>query len=505
MWRVLKNISKKVESCVRVNQNFTDWINLETGVRQGCVLSPLLYALFINGLVSKLREAKLGVPLTEEKTLEVLLFADDIVLIAENKHKLQKMLNIVAEYAKKWRFEINPTKSGVVVFGKRYAPRRLTLTVGDLQIPLVSCYKYLGIELTRTLRWKPYTERILEKAYRNMHKTWAMGVLGGWLSVNTSVIIWKSVVRSVLEYGCEIWGESVLPQFEKIQLEMGRKILRCGPRMNGEVIQGELGWWSMRARRDELRLRYWRKILEMEPERIPRLLYEQSRTRLEAEIKEDNIRTKTWCEYTKRLLDELGLTVYWRENKVPDEAKWESLVEERIQAREQKKWLEKIKERPKLRTYVLFKKKLEQEKYLTSKDRYGRAEMVRLRGGTNRLKIEKGRYAQLPPELRVCDFCDTGEVEDEKHFLLHCPLYTVPRQELWKRVWSFLPRRIVKLTPEAQLRTILTAGRDPELLKVALKFIKQAMKLRRGIEKEREKEEEKKKEKEQKTKSRKTK
>jgi len=49
LWRVLKNIYKTVESCVLINGTLTDWTYLETGVRQGCILSPLLYALFING------------------------------------------------------------------------------------------------------------------------------------------------------------------------------------------------------------------------------------------------------------------------------------------------------------------------------------------------------------------------------------------------------------------------------------------------------------------------
>ena len=99
---------RKVEELCE--DKLSEWIKLETGVRQGCVLSPLLYALFINGLVKKLRDSKLGVPMLKN-TLETLLYA------AENKTNLQKMLDIVAEYAKKWRFEINPKKSGVVVFG----------------------------------------------------------------------------------------------------------------------------------------------------------------------------------------------------------------------------------------------------------------------------------------------------------------------------------------------------------------------------------------------------
>src|SRR6185312_9158877 len=108
-------------------------------------------------------------------------------------------------------------------------------------------------------------------------------------------MLWKGLVRSVLEYGCEIWGEGAFSDLEKIQIEMGRKILRCNStltkcdsgevedethfmlfcpaykelrenmwkeleRFGNEVVLGELGWETMKARRDEMRLRYWAKI-----------------------------------------------------------------------------------------------------------------------------------------------------------------------------------------------------------------------------------------------------
>ena len=118
MWRVLKSIYKTVESCVKLKGDMSEWFSIETGVRQGCVLSPLLYALFINGLVREINALDLGVEIDERgHKLSTLLYADDIVLITDNRKNLQKMLDTVTNYAKKWRFELNPKKSEVVVFG----------------------------------------------------------------------------------------------------------------------------------------------------------------------------------------------------------------------------------------------------------------------------------------------------------------------------------------------------------------------------------------------------
>ena len=81
MWRVLRSIYASVESCVMVNGHVTDWFQIRTGVRQGCVLSPLLYALFINDLVKELNALNRGVEIAEGgKKLSALLYADDIVL-----------------------------------------------------------------------------------------------------------------------------------------------------------------------------------------------------------------------------------------------------------------------------------------------------------------------------------------------------------------------------------------------------------------------------------------
>src|SRR6185436_10802013 len=52
MWRVLHNLYSIVESCVLLGADRTEWFPLDAGVRQGCILSPILFAVFIDGLAS---------------------------------------------------------------------------------------------------------------------------------------------------------------------------------------------------------------------------------------------------------------------------------------------------------------------------------------------------------------------------------------------------------------------------------------------------------------------
>ena len=140
------------------------------------------------------------------------------------------MLDVVAAYAKKWRFELNPKKSEVVVFGLKRAPRN---------IREVTQYNHLGLELTRTLRWAPYFKRILAKGKRNMTQALAMGIRGGFMTTRLARIIWMSLVRSVIEYGNEIWGDACTNDFEKLQLQMGKRILRCSSSERARVGETE--------------------------------------------------------------------------------------------------------------------------------------------------------------------------------------------------------------------------------------------------------------------------
>ncbi len=99
---MIKGMYNVVQTSVLVDDDQTEMFDLHTGVRQGCVVSPVLFSFFINGLARDKRE--------NTRSRRLLLYADDIVLMAETKSDLQKMLDIVTSYSRKWRFRVNPKK-----------------------------------------------------------------------------------------------------------------------------------------------------------------------------------------------------------------------------------------------------------------------------------------------------------------------------------------------------------------------------------------------------------
>ena len=140
--------------------------------------------------------------------------------------------------------------------------------------------------------------------------------------------------------------------------------------------------------------------------------------------------------------------------------------------------LEKIKnEECKLRTYALFKTTPGFEKYLDEitcvKERTA---LTKFRISNSVLMIEKGRHQNIDKNLRFCPFCK-DQVEDEKHFLLECPVYKFIRSDLYKEV----KRVNASICNQPYSYRFLTLMRDTNTAPVS-RFIFKAMELREYLQ-----------------------
>ena len=91
-----------------------------------------------------------------------LLYADDIVLIAESGEELQKMLDMVGRYAEIWKFRFNARKSKVMVVGKKNSGEKWK--IGDEEMEEVESFKYLGVWFDQRMRemcsWRRWWNRL---------------------------------------------------------------------------------------------------------------------------------------------------------------------------------------------------------------------------------------------------------------------------------------------------------------------------------------------------------
>ena len=142
-----------------------------------------------------------------------------------------------------------------------------------------------------------------------------------------------------------------------------------------------------------------------------------------------------WCSQIEKTLISLDLGHLWDSQLVGSEKDWKTLIRLSIQSREEKEWREEMLLKPKLRTYRTLKLVLEKEEYLESvKDNEERRMMTAMRGGTNSLRIETGRWEGEDLKDRICIICAKGEIEDERHVILCCSAYRREREILFRTI-----------------------------------------------------------------------
>ena len=88
---LLKATYEEVTCQVRVGEELSSPFRVMRGLRQGCVLSPTLFSLYINSLTEELRSKGVGVT-CGERPVPALLYADDMVILADDEAALSKGL-----------------------------------------------------------------------------------------------------------------------------------------------------------------------------------------------------------------------------------------------------------------------------------------------------------------------------------------------------------------------------------------------------------------------------
>ena len=140
MLSALKPLYNDIKCTVCINNTSTDTF-LHSDVKQGCNLSPTLYSVYINDLAIDIRNSGLGVHI-DDFTLGILMYADDIVLIAEKESYLHKLLDILDRWCRRWRLTNNQEKTRVVHFPSANKPRPdVNLKCGDIDIAYNTNYK----------------------------------------------------------------------------------------------------------------------------------------------------------------------------------------------------------------------------------------------------------------------------------------------------------------------------------------------------------------------------
>ena len=456
MFRIIENMYSKYVAAVKLESGYTEPFSTERGVKQGCVLSPILFNLYINDLPDIFNETcdpvKIG-----DKIINCLMFADDLVLISLTSAGLQACLEKVQNYCFTWRLKVNVTKTKVMIFNKSgHIKNNYVFKIDGVQLDIVKEYKYLGVTLNISDSSKQTAKIMKDKALKAIFKI-LKSFNGRPNSVKVGIKLFESLVKPILLYGSESWGaglykfEQLLKiekgktklyfdnPLEKLQMKWYKGLLGVNRKATNIAVLAELGKYPVAIDIATNIIKYWLRIVNFDTSALIYECYTDNVILLQGQ-------NKCWLNAVREILHATGFHQVWLDQNTQDKTHLAADVRKKLEEIYQEQWKLDLwddsrgndSQGNKLRTYRKFKEEYKIEPYLTRvKDTKTRKDITRLRISAHSLEIEKGRYLMKPMDERKCNGCSA--IEDEFHVVMRCSSYEVVRNEVFVEITGAKP------------------------------------------------------------------
>ena len=239
----MRNIYTTDKACIKLNDSRSTSFDLNQGVRQGCILSPLLFNIFLCDLSKKFQtlEGKLDLDSTSVNSL---VWADDLVLLTESENGLKDMLKILEEYCDENKLAINTDKTKCMIFNKTGRLLRRHFYLKGVQLENVRTYKYLGFLITPSGEinsgLKDLCDRAL-KAFKMLKHD--LGTAFNQDGLTTLSLV-DALIKPILLYVSYFWGCMKLPKcnpIENLHMMMCKQILGVQKQTTNIGVLLELG------------------------------------------------------------------------------------------------------------------------------------------------------------------------------------------------------------------------------------------------------------------------
>ncbi|VDH93282.1 Hypothetical predicted protein [Mytilus galloprovincialis] len=409
------------------------------GVRQGGILSPFLYKVYVNNLLEDLKSHSLGLKIGTNY-VGCPTCADDIAFLSNNHQELQCMLSVATHHARQSRVTINPTKTKAVILNKpkKISKSDLNWTLGNTLVYPSEDTTHLGLIRAELKENNLNIDARISIARRTLYSLMNTGLHGtNGLNPQTSYKIYQSYVIPRLLYGMEILplNQCQLDIMARFHTKTLRNIQSLPTRTATGSVFMLLGALTIEAEIHKRQLSFLYSVLSCNNSTIQGLVDRQVIMNIDNHL-------SFFCKVTGVLTLYDLPSISTLSQNLPSKLKWKATVKLAIQDYWTKTLIKEIETKSSL-TYL--------DKTLlrighthpvwtslssTVSDVKKGAIKVQLLTGTYELESHRSKFSG-GRESALCKCCGTSD-EDIIHFQLLCPALHKQRKETFSKLKSYV-------------------------------------------------------------------
>ena len=240
---------------------------------QGECLSLTLFAAYINEIERLMNSIEEMGVYTNGVKVSVKMYADDLVLIAKNRHGLQLGMNALHEYCVQNDLTVNTSKSQLMQVSRRKITNLPELDYNGSSLAWVDNFKYLGVNISRTNNLSKGLNAACQQA-RKAQKVLDMHIMNhSTVSLNHIFELFDSLIKPILMYGCAVWEYGAINEIEAYHLQFMKRTLGVKVTTNSCVVYAETGRFPLHIDINLCMIKYWLKILNSDVKKLIHVAY----------------------------------------------------------------------------------------------------------------------------------------------------------------------------------------------------------------------------------------
>ena len=239
---------------VLVEDKYSEVFEIDNGIPQGSVLSPILFSLMINDIFE---DIPLGINYS--------IYADDVALWCKHESQeqshnlLQNGLHNVLQWSNKWGFSLSSHKTVAMIFSNKKINNSFFFKIDNTKIAFKPSYKFLGMILDNKLTWKYHIKDLKYRCEKIIPILKYLGGKKNGCDRKLLLYLYTTLIRSKIDYGCFLYdtcSQELSKSVSRIQYQCIRIAIGALKNTPVDHLETEAFIMPLHIRRKKLSLQY---------------------------------------------------------------------------------------------------------------------------------------------------------------------------------------------------------------------------------------------------------